>query len=60
MDRPYEIPSFSRHLHNLSTEARGAVLLMEGEAHKRRFRFNDPMLQPYVLIKGAAKQTHNS
>ena len=52
MDRPYEIPSFSRHLHNLSTEARGAVLLMEGEAHKRRFRFNDPMLQPYVLIKG--------
>ena len=52
MKRQYEIPSFSRHLHNLSTEARGEVLIVEGETHKRRFRFNDPMMQPYVLIKG--------
>ena len=52
MKRRFEIPSFSRHLHNLTTEARGEILIVEGETHKRRFRFNDPMMQPYVLIKG--------
>ena len=52
MGRRYEIPSFVRHLHDLANEKRGEVLQRLGERHNYRFRFADPMLQPYVLMHG--------
>ena len=52
MGRDQTISSFSRHLHGLCDEGRGAVLQKFGQAHSYRFRFADPMMQPYVLMRG--------
>jgi Cdc6-like AAA superfamily ATPase len=55
MGRPYPIPSFSRHLHALSETTRGPALQRRGTEHRYRFRFMNPLLQPYVLMKGIAE-----
>jgi hypothetical protein len=50
----YEIPSFSRHLHDFCEANRGGVLRRIGDRHSYRFRFTNPLLQPYVIMKGIA------
>lgn len=52
--KTYEIPSFSRHLHDFCEENRGRVLRRIGAKHSYRFRFTNPLLQPYVILKGIA------
>jgi len=52
--RNYEIPAFSRHLHELCETGSGKVLRKIGSKHAFRFRFNDPLLQPFVVMKGIA------
>ncbi len=52
MAREMEIPSYARHLHGLSEEDRGAVLQRLGRPHQYRFRFSNPLMQPYVLMRG--------
>lgn len=52
--KKYEIPAFSRHLHDLSEE-RGPVLEKTGEPRRYRFRFRNPLLQPYVIMRGLAE-----
>ncbi len=52
MRRRYDIPSYVGHLHKLCEAERGAVLQRHGAAHNVRFRFTDPMMQPYVLMQG--------
>ena len=54
MKRPYEIPSFSRHLNMFCRPERGEVLQQIGEKYQRRFRFRNPLMQPYVVLKGIA------
>jgi len=54
MKRLYEIPSFSRHLTAFCRPERGAVLQQIGEKYQRRFRFRNPLMQPYVVLKGVA------
>jgi hypothetical protein len=58
MDRPYEIPAFSRHLNELSdaTGDRGPVLQKAGTTRKFRFRFINPLLQPYVVLRGLSEE----
>lgn len=43
---------FSRHLSEFISEERGCVLTRRGYERNYRFRFRDPMMQPYVIIKG--------
>lgn len=43
---------FDRHLREFVSDKRGAVLIRRGDERQYRFRFNDPMMQPYVIIKG--------
>lgn len=43
---------FQRHLGEFITERRGRVLERRGIPRKYRYRFSDPMMQPYVIIKG--------
>jgi hypothetical protein len=50
----YEIPAFSRHLNELSAPARGPVLQQTGEQRRYRFRFVNPMMQPFVIMLGLA------
>ncbi|MGH2694306.1 MAG: AAA family ATPase [Actinomycetota bacterium] len=55
MGKPYDIPAFSRHLNALSEEERGSVLQKRGQQRKFRFRFTNPLLQPYVVMRGLEK-----
>ncbi len=52
MDRPYDTPAFARHLDRFCDPERGAVLQKTGSRYRYRFRFIDPVMQPYVLIRG--------
>lgn len=54
MGRPYQIPAFARHLDELASENRGAVLQKTGAPRRYRFRFTEPLLQPYAIMKGIA------
>lgn len=50
MGRKYYVPNFSRHLFDLCEPKRGPVLKKFGEPRRIRFRFADPMMQPFVII----------
>ncbi|MXX86479.1 MAG: AAA family ATPase [Acidobacteria bacterium] len=52
MGKPYEIPSFARHLNSFCLPERGCVLRKEGEKHRYRYRFTNPLMQPFVIMKG--------
>ncbi len=55
MKRPYEIPAFSQHLNAFCEDARGPVLQRTGTARRYRFRFVNPLMQPYVIMEGIRK-----
>lgn len=55
--RAYDIPRFSPHLHKLCEEKRGAVLQKTGQSHRFRFRFRNPLLQPYVILRALTGET---
>ena len=44
-------PSFSFHLNQLCEDARGLVLSKTGSRSHFRFRFQQPMIQPYVIMR---------
>ena len=50
-DKQYGIPQFVGHLRKFATD-RGPVLQSVGEQWKRRYRFSDPLMRPYVVLKG--------
>lgn len=51
MDSEYKAPSFSFHLNEMSGPARGNVLVKSGERKTFRYHFNQPAMQPYVVMK---------
>ncbi|WP_436663529.1 AAA family ATPase [Alicyclobacillus acidoterrestris] len=55
MGKPYNIPAFARHLKDFCEENRGPVLQKSGVKRRMRYRFINPMLQPYVLMQGLNK-----
>ena len=52
MGKTYELPSFQRHLKHFSDSARGNVLRREGVPRKYMYRFKNPLMQPFVVMKG--------
>ncbi len=52
--RRVEIPAFARHLNALSEAARGPAFIKQGTARRFRYRFVNPLLQPYVTMRGLA------
>ena len=52
MGRKYTIAAFSRHLFDFCDSARGPVLERIGTARRYRFRFRNPLLQPFVIMQG--------
>lgn len=50
--KDYDIPSYSRHLKNFCEESRGPVLEKIGAKHRFRFRFVNPLMRPFVVMKG--------
>lgn len=55
MGKRYEIPAYSRHLHAMSENDRGPILQKTGQTRRYRFRFINPLLQPYIVMKGLAE-----
>jgi len=57
----YDIPGYSKHLHDFSIdESRGPVLEKRGKARRFRFRFRNPLLRPFIIIKALAEGTLNN
>lgn len=51
-NKPYDIPSFARHLYDFTDAEHGPVLERRGVERKFRYRFTNPLLQPYVIMRG--------
>lgn len=52
--KDYGIPNFSLHLNNLCDPSRGSILYRTGVKHRFRFRFSNPLMQPFVVMRGFA------
>jgi Cdc6-like AAA superfamily ATPase len=46
--------SFSQHLDELASDDRGPVLQKRGAPRRYRYRFANPLLQPYVVMRGVS------
>jgi hypothetical protein len=55
MGKPYDIPAFSQHLNAFCEENRGPILQKAGAPRRYRFRFMNPLMQPYVLMDGVRR-----
>lgn len=52
MGKEYDIPGFSRHLNAFCEPERGPMLQKIGRERKFRFRFVNPLMQPYITMQG--------
>jgi hypothetical protein len=50
MKKTVSIPYFARHLNNFCIEKRGFILQQMGAARRYRYRFTNPLMQPFVII----------
>ncbi len=46
------IAHFEKHLRRFSSDEGGNILIKRGGDRQQTFRFADPMMQPYVIIRG--------
>lgn len=56
LHRNVDIPAFARHLNEFTKHEHGSVLEKRGGSHRQKYRFTDPMLQPYIILKGIASK----
>ncbi len=52
VNRTMEIANFQNHLKKFIGEDRGQILIRRGKERAYKFRFQDPMMQPFVIMKG--------
>ncbi len=45
-------PSLTKYLNQLSSATRGHILCETGPARRHAYRFTNPLMQPYVVMKG--------
>lgn len=48
--------NFQRHLTEFISDIRGHILIRRGRERQYRYRFRDPMMQPYIIIKGIREE----
>jgi hypothetical protein len=53
--RRMQYANFQNHLKELSGEKRGNTLERDGRPRNYRFRFSNPLMQPYTKIRALAK-----
>lgn len=54
MNKAVKIEAYIKHLNKFSQEARGPVLKKDGPKRRFQYSFVEPMMQPFVLMKGLA------
>lgn len=52
MKSPKRIAHFEKHLRRFSSDDGGNILVKRGGDRQQTFRFADPMMQPYIIIRG--------
>lgn len=52
--KSYRLPYFAQHLKDFCSEKRWKILQQAGEPHSRRYRFRNPMMQPFIIMRGLA------
>src|SRR5262249_24896334 len=52
MKEKKRIAHFEKHLRRFSSNEGGNILIKRGGDRQQTFRFADPMMQPYVIIRG--------
>ena len=50
--RRYDIPQYVGHLKALCEPRKGSVLMARGKDWRRRYRFANPLMRPYVVLRG--------
>jgi hypothetical protein len=55
MGRRYEIPAFANHLSQFADE-RGPILEKSGRERRPRYRFTEPLLVPYISMRGVSER----
>lgn len=50
--RHIAIPQYVSHLVGFCSSERGSVLIREGRSKNIRYRFKNPLLEPYVILRG--------
>jgi Cdc6-like AAA superfamily ATPase len=56
LKKPCKIEAFARHLHSFCEATRGPILRKDEESARPRFRFVNPLIQPYILMRGLAEK----
>jgi AAA domain len=52
MGKRYDVPSYARHLTEFCGEKREHILERTGDKRSYRYRFRNPLMQPYVILNG--------
>ena len=52
LDREVDYGSFSQHLVDFSSDDRGRILQQTGKPRRHRYRFRNPLVQPFILMTG--------
>jgi Cdc6-like AAA superfamily ATPase len=50
--KKYDIPGFARHLSQFCSIKRDNILTKSGASRQFRYKFTDPLMQPYVIMNG--------
>ncbi len=57
MKKDYKIPAIAKHLKSFSEdESRGRILIRKGGERNYTYRFANPLMESYVLMRGVAEQ----
>lgn len=54
MGHALDVPAFASHLNKFASEERGSILQKTGSDRQWRYRFRNPLMQPYVILRGLA------
>ncbi|MFN6475306.1 ATP-binding protein [Nostoc sp. DedQUE07] len=54
-NKNYEISAFSPHMNDFCEIKRGPILQRKGSPRSYRFRFINPLMQPYIVMRGLSE-----
>jgi hypothetical protein len=53
--RTYNIPGYAKHLAEFSEIKRGNIIIKSGQRKLYRYKFSDPLMQPFIIMRGIQK-----